>query len=405
MKFSLTKFLIDKYAFSDQDLADEFVRSRYGYLEGWVSLIVNLVLFIIKLALGVFSGSISIIADAVHTVSDVVTSAIVIIGAAISKKPADAEHPFGHGRMENIATLIIAVLVCVIGFELLHVAIIRFSEPTIVKGNMFIIGLLTVSVLAKEWLARFSFYLSKKINSSMLYADAWHHRSDAISTLLVIVAIFGSIFRLFKLDAVFGGVVAAYIIYTGIRLIQESSFYLLGKAVDKQLHDRIKTIAQSVDGVEGVHDIIAHDYGNLKAISLHVEVSSRLDSITAHQIATTVETNIAKNIKSSPIVHIDLKKKRSKRVSATHRTFKKIIPLYPQIINFHAIDIASNESGDFLNLHIVVSKVMNIEQSHELEHKLRYSLKKHFRGYKISVHIEPCDSKCQPCAQPCKQTE
>jgi len=404
MKFGFTDFLLKKFNLNNPDHTDPEIRSRCGYLEGWVAIIVNLIIFMIKIAIGIISGSISVIADAVHTASDVVTSFVVIWGFEQSKKPADKEHPFGHGRMENIATLIIAVLLCVVGAEILKNSCIRFLMPSAVNANIFFVVVLMATGFVKEWMARFSFNLAGKINSSTLYADAWHHRSDAVSTALVIMAVIGSMFKLFKLDGIFGGIVAVYIIYTGVKLIDTASFDLLGKATDEDLLNEIKELAESVDGVEGVHDILVHDYGTVKAISLHVEVDKTLDSVRAHQIATTVETKIAKNINSSPIAHIDLKNKKTKKVSASLRVLKMIVQKFPQIINFHGVQISSNESGDFLNLHIVLSKLMNVEQSHELAHKLQGSLQTRFKGYKINIHVEPCNSKCQLCVQSCKQT-
>lgn len=404
MKLSLTNFLINKANISQEDIRkdDPVIRSRFGYLEGWVSLLANFLLFVLKLIMGILSGSISIIADAVHTLSDAATSAVVIWGFKISKQPADKDHPFGHGRMEDISTLIIAVLLCVVGFEILKYSLMRLSQPIEVKTNWLIVAVLIFGVITKEWMARFSFFLAKKINSSTLFADAWHHRSDAISTLLVIAAIIASMHKVYKLDGFFGAIVAIYIIYTGAELIKDSTYHLLGKAADKELSDKIRNVARSVEGVEGVHDIIAHDYGNFKAISLHVEVASTLDSVQAHEIATSVETQIAKNIQSSPIVHIDLKRQKKRKRSRHSKRLEQIIKNFPQVISFHGIELLSNESGDFLGLHIIVPKVMNIEQSHQLEHKLKRELGQHFKEHKINIHVEPCDSKCKTCPQSCK---
>ncbi|MFH1460351.1 MAG: cation diffusion facilitator family transporter [Candidatus Omnitrophota bacterium] len=412
MKFSLTEFLIKKIDSSNNTvnsnnlkakLDPDQMRIRFGFLEGWVSVIVNVILFLVKIILGIYTGSVSIIADAVHTVSDVATSGVVIWGFTISHKPADKDHPFGHGRIEDIATLIIAVLLCVVGVEILQSAFSRINNPVEVKTNFSIVFILVISVMVKEWLARFSFYLAKKIDSSILYADAWHHRSDAISTLLVIAAMIASMFGMFRLDSIFGAIVAAYVIYTGIKLIKISVFHLLGKALDDNLRKEIETIAYSVEGVQGVHDIAAHDYGTHKAISLHVEVFYKLDSVTAHQIAATVETRIAEKINSSPIVHIDLQKTKRKKKTVTFKILRKIIARYPRIINFHGVEILSNESGDFLTLHIVISKLMNIEQSHKLEHDLRNVLRKYFPKYKINIHVEPCGSECEKCPQDCQK--
>ena len=153
----MEKYLLKKLKLSKADTKDPQVRARYGYLEGWVSLLANAVLFTAKIIAGMISGSISIIADAVHTASDIATSAVVIWGFAIAKKPADDEHPFGHGRMENIAALIIAVLVCVFGVEILKVSLERIANPPEIKSNIYILIVLAISAVVKEWLARFSF--------------------------------------------------------------------------------------------------------------------------------------------------------------------------------------------------------------------------------------------------------
>jgi cation diffusion facilitator family transporter len=401
-KFIFSEFLIRKAGLAGQDTENLQIRSRFGYLEGWVSLTVNLLLFGLKLAMAFFSGSISIIADAVHTLSDVGTSAAVIWGFKIAQKPADKDHPFGHGRMEDIITLIIAVVLSLVGLELLHGAVLRFLEPVEIKADHLILVFLVFSVGVKEWLARFSFYLGSKIGSSALNADAWHHRSDAISTILVIIAVAGSMFDLFWLDALFGGLVALYIMYTGIKLIRESAFHLLGKAADKKLISQIRKIALSVVGVQGVHDIVAHDYGQLKAISLHVEVQNDLQVEKAHQIATSVETKIAKNINSRPIVHIDISRKKKEKKSAVTGILDKVFEEFPDVIEYHDFDMLSNETGDFLNLHVVISKLMKVDQSHQLEHRLAETLAEKFNDLKINIHVEPCDSKCSQCPLSCK---
>ncbi|MBU1088201.1 MAG: cation-efflux pump [Candidatus Omnitrophica bacterium] len=402
MDFNLTEFIIKKANLAGKDDKDFSVRARFGYLEGWISLVVNFFIFALKFSMGMISGSISIIADAVHTISDVATSAVVIWGFKIAQKPADKDHPFGHGRMEDIATLIIAVVLTLVGLELLHGAVLRMFKPVAVAANPLFIIFLSITVVIKEWLARFSFYLGQKIKSKTLAADAWHHRSDAISTLLVIVAVSGAMFRLFWLDAFFGAMVALYLMFMGIQLVRDSTFHLLGKAADQELIAEIKKIALSVTGVEGVHDIIAHDYGQLKAISLHVEVDITLDSVRAHQIATSVETLIAKNIKSSPIAHIDLKRITQEKKSDAAKMLDLIFKKYPDVINFHSFELLSNESGDFMNLHVVISKSMNVDQAHNLEHQLRESLNSGFKHRIINIHIEPCDSKCAVCPLTCK---
>ena len=163
-------------------------RTKIGVFQGWVSVFVNGILFILKLAIGLIVGAVSVIADAIHTLSDVVSSVVVIWGFKQAEKPADVEHPFGHGRAEYIATLIIAILLCVAGIEFIEAAIDRIRHPKLVTPQWWMVIILAATIVIKEITARYAEFLSSKIASGTLHADAWHHRIDAISSLLVVAA-------------------------------------------------------------------------------------------------------------------------------------------------------------------------------------------------------------------------
>jgi len=159
-------------------------RTKIGVFQGWISVLVNSILFILKLVIGLMVGAVSVIADAVHTLSDVVSSVIVIWGFKQAEKPADVEHPYGHGRAEYIATLIIAILLCVAGIEFIEVAIDRIQNPELVVAEWWMIIIFSSTIILKEITARYAEFLSSKIASGTLHADAWHHRTDAISSIL-----------------------------------------------------------------------------------------------------------------------------------------------------------------------------------------------------------------------------
>ncbi|MCM8804487.1 MAG: cation diffusion facilitator family transporter, partial [Candidatus Omnitrophica bacterium] len=178
---NINNFLLNTLTKNKKKVSREF----YGYLEGWVSILGNLFLFIVKFLAGILTKSISIITEAFHSLSDILTSILVIGGFKLSKKPPDEKHPFGHGRIEQIATLIIAFLLLFASIDFTKISITRIKSPLKIKPSIFIIIFMFFSAIFKEWMTRFSFYLGKKINSDILIADGWHHRLDAIASFIV----------------------------------------------------------------------------------------------------------------------------------------------------------------------------------------------------------------------------
>jgi cation diffusion facilitator family transporter len=302
----ITNAFLRVFVPSYQDTQNRHVRTKYGYLEGWTSIITNILLFALKFFLGLLINSISLIADSFHTLADVLTSVIVVIGFKVAKRPADIEHPYGHGRFETIATLVIAILLLVVGVNFFKDSMDRFIHIQAVKGSILVVLAMVLFALIKEWLARFSIDLGKRIDSSVLLADAWHHRSDAIAALLVAIAIVAALFNYHRVDAVFGMVVSGLIIYTGIDLGRTSASYLMGQAPSEDLISEIEEIARSVEGVVSTHKVVVHDYGGQKAISLHVQVDKTLSVDRSHEIATCVKNKISQELEDvSAEVHIE----------------------------------------------------------------------------------------------------
>jgi len=289
------------------------LRKRIGYLEAWVSIIGNVLLFLLKLLIGIAINSLSLIADAFHSLSDVLTSIVVLVGFKFGEKPADKEHPFGHGRIEIIATLIIAFLLIVVTYDIGKSAILRIISPQKVKFSSIAIIFMIASAGFKEWMASFSIFLGKKINASSLIADAWHHRSDAIASLLVGLGLIFMRFNLYLIDGILAVCVAILIGWIAVRLIITSSNTLIGEAPDSELISKISQISLSVPGVINIHDIYVHDYNTNKIISLHVEVNDNLLADVAHEIATTVEEKIKEKTHAYNVTaHIDPKERKRK---------------------------------------------------------------------------------------------
>lgn len=279
-------------------------RQKIAYLEASVSIIINIILAIIKAVFGLMLNSISLIADAVHTASDVLTSAVVILGFKLSAIPADDQHPHGHGRIEFIATLIISLMLIGVGIKFGIDSYHRFLENTPVKGSYLAVAIMIAAALIKEWMSRFSIDLGKRISSPALIADAWHHRTDAIASLLVAVAILASQFGYYRADAVLGFAVCALIIWTGLEIFRDSTSKIIGESDASQI-ERVDELARGILGVKSTHNIAVHDYGANKIISLHIEVDGYMSLYHAHHIADQVENIIGRELYAETTVHLD----------------------------------------------------------------------------------------------------
>jgi cation diffusion facilitator family transporter len=279
---------------------------NYGYFEGFLSITFNILLSVLKFIFGTLLNSVSLIADALHSLSDVITSVIVVFGFKIAAKPPDEEHPFGHGRAERIVSIIVACLLIVVGFEFFMGGFERFRNPIPIKSDALVIGVLVGSIFIKEFLYQVALHLGRKINSASLRADALHHRTDAISTVLVLIGFICFRFGLFSLDGLMGMAVALIIVYTGISIIIESGNFLIGQAPSSSLVDKIKDTAARCDGVNDVHHIHVHDYGGQLEVTIHVRLKSNIHLNDAHQKASDVEEAIKRCVPGAEVtVHLE----------------------------------------------------------------------------------------------------
>ncbi len=280
-------------------------RERAGYLEGVISIVVNTVLFAVKFYYGVLCNSIAIVADAIHTLSDSLTSIIVIVGFRVAYRKPDYEHPFGHGRAELIASLIIGVVLGFTAYELGVESYRKLLEASTLMFSSILIVVLAFSALIKELLAQWAFKLADKYSSQSIRGDAWHHRSDALITgVLAIAVLIGN--RYWWFDGAAGLALSLIILYTAIKLVLEASSELLGKAPEKSIIERIKYIAKSASPVVlNVHHIHIHRYGEHVEVTLHVDLPDTITLEEAHKIATLVEEKIKSELGYEVTVHVE----------------------------------------------------------------------------------------------------
>ncbi len=278
-------------------------KDKYIAREGWISIIGNIILFVLKYWAGIVTGSLALIADAWHTLSDSVSSVIVLIGGKISSKPADEDHPFGHGRAEHIAAVIIGVMLAIIAFDFAVGAVEKFTgkEKTIFGTIAWIATI--VSILVKEGMAQYAFWAAKKTDASILKADAWHHRTDALSSVVILLGIaFGRFF--WWTDAVLSFIVALMIGYASFEILSKEITSLLGESPSDELLKSIGHAAQSkFQKPIHLHHIHIHNYGNHSEMSCHIKLPPQMPLDEAHEICTTIEQVIEEEFGIVSTVH------------------------------------------------------------------------------------------------------
>jgi len=367
----------------------QIYRTKIGVFQGWISVLVNSILFILKLVIGVMVGAVSVIADAVHTLSDVVSSIVVIWGFKQAEKPADVEHPYGHGRAEYIATLIIAILLSVAGIEFVEASIDRIQNPERVAAEWWMILILMVTIILKEITARYAEFLSTKIASGTLHADAWHHRIDAISSILVVAAMIAGKYGYPVVDGWAGLGVALFLIYTGFEIAKDAVDDLIGKPPTSEEVEIIRQIVMSVDGVLGAHDIIIHSYGHDKFASVHVEIDADETTAVAHDISEEVEDKLEKAIGVEPTVHLDPVHPNDPLVQEVNKVLSLLCESDERIADIHDVRIVNTENHHVIlfgiNIQVGLSQKGIVSCTLNLENRL----KEKFKNYEINIKVSP----------------
>jgi len=273
--------------------------------EGWVSVVFNSALFILKFWAGMATGSIAIIADAWHTLSDSLTSVVVVVGVKISAKPADKEHPFGHGRAELIAAMIIGVLLSVVAFNFILEGVQQLRTRELVNYSTFAIVATIISIVAKEGLARYAFRIAKKSGSRSVRADAWHHRSDAISSLVILAGIiFGR--HIWWIDGALGIVVAFLIFYAAYDILRDAMNIMMGETPDNELIEQVESICKGETLLEiRPHHYHIHRYGDHTEMTFHIRLPDGLSLFDSHEIATRIEYRIKEDTGIVSTIHME----------------------------------------------------------------------------------------------------
>ncbi len=273
--------------------------------EGWLSIIANTLLFGLKYWAGIVSGSVALIADAWHTLTDSLSSVIVLVSAKISRKPADKKHPYGHGRAELVASIVIGVLLVVIGLEFILKGIERLQTHEQASYGIIAIIVTAVSILLKEGMAQYALYAARKSGNSAVKADAWHHRTDALSSVVILVGIFLGKYY-WWIDGVLSIIVALLIFYASWEILHEAVNKVIGTEPSEELKNDIQQLADNIAGYNmQLHHIHLHDYGNHKEMTCHICMPGELTIFDSHEKASKIEKAVFREFGIVLTIHVE----------------------------------------------------------------------------------------------------
>lgn len=298
----LVKLFVKNY----DDVHNAAVRQSYGILGGSVGIVCNLLLFIVKLSMGMLTGAISIMADAFNNLSDAASSVVTLIGFKMAGKPADKEHPFGHGRIEYLSGLFISAAIMMVGWELGKGSFDKILHPETLSYSIWSILILIASVLVKFWMAAFNRKIGERIQSAAMKATAADSLSDCIATSAVLVSIVVGYFTNLKIDGVAGLIVSIFIFIAGIQAMKDTIQPLLGQAPDPEFVKGVQETILSHEEIVGIHDMIVHDYGPGRVmVSVHAEIPDGMDIMKAHDIIDDIEMDIKREFNCDITIHMD----------------------------------------------------------------------------------------------------
>ena len=388
MSAIMTNFLIKLFIKDKDKVEDNEVRGKYAMLSSITGIVVNILLSVFKLVIGVIANSMSIISDALNNVTDAGSSIITMIGFKMSQKKVDSDHPWGHGRMEYITALFVDILIIMVGFELLQNSVEKIIHPELPTISNITIILLVVEILAKLWLFLFYGKIAKKINSAAIKGTAYDSISDSISTLAVLVSAIVAKFAEISIDGYVSLLVSIFILITGIRAVKEIIDLLLGQKPDPEYVKSIEEFAKKYDTIEGIHDIMVHDYGpGRKIVSFHAEVPADSDISRAHDIIDQMEQDIFKEFGCITTIHMDPIVVDNNEINEMKAKAEQIVKSINESYSIH--DFRMTDGGERINLifDLVVPTDEKLDKE-ELVKQIQSELKKENEKYFAVIKVE-----------------
>lgn len=387
----VTNFLVKRFIKNSDNVKDQNVRRAYGNLGGFVGIFINVILFIVKFIVGTLVGSIAISADAFNNLSDAASSVITIVGFKLAGKPADAEHPFGHGRIEYLSALIVAFLVMLVGIQFIKASFEKILNPTVITFELIPFILLFISIGFKLWLSRFNKVVGEKINSSALKASAADALGDVFTSSTVLISFLLAKFTTFPIDGYMGIVVSILILYAGFSIIKETLNPLLGEAPDPELVSEIYDRILAYPKISGIHDLIIHNYGPGRIIaSLHAEIPADVDIMIIHNIIDKAEREVSRDLNIHLVIHMDPICVITDEIKETWDYVEKILREYKEIESMHDFRIIGEGENKNLIFDVVFdhSSSGNPNRVSEIIEEIKDKIRKEHSEYNCIITID-----------------
>ena len=379
----MINYLIKKYIKNADDIQNETVRFAYGKVTSIIGIIANLLLFIVKLTIGFMTGSVSIMSDGFNNLSDVMTCFVTVLGYRIASKPADREHPFGHGRVEYVVSFVIAVVIFTVSFELIKQGIQQIMEPNEILFRPILMLILVLSIGVKLWISYLNHTIGKKIDNLAMIATAQDARNDAWSTLITIVAMLLSQLKTtFPFDGVATLVIACFILKSGYELIKEIIDRLIGKPADKVLVKQIRETILKYKEIRGLHDLIIHDYGpGVKIGSAHAEVDAKMNIVKIHDIIDQAEREVGDTLHVMMTLHMDPIEYDNPITNAYFEDLKRILSQIDPAITVHDFRTVRGDEHTNLVFDLVIPYGFHLE-----DEQIKVEIDHHFEKYPNKIY-------------------
>ena len=385
----MTEFLVKQFVKNYQNTEDTQVRTSYGILSSCVGIVCNVLLFAAKLAIGMLMNSLAIMADAFNNLSDAASSIISFVGVKMAGKPADKEHPFGHGRIEYIAALIVAFLVIEVGITCLQSSFEKLFHPEAIAFDWISFGILLLSVGVKLWMSLFNRKLGKRIDSKVMLATAADSAGDVIVTSATLASILICYFTSVNIDAFTGLAVSVLVIWSGISIARDTLEPLIGQRPDPELYRQIQEMVESYDGIVGTHDLIIHNYGpNRSMASIHAEVPRETDIEVSHEIIDRVEREVARKLNIFLVIHMDPVEIHDEKVLAVKAKLNGVIRALDPDLTFHDFRVVNGQEQINLIFDLVIPFSYSQDEVDKVVHQVKSLMKEVDGRYQCVITVD-----------------
>lgn len=385
----MTEFLIRRFVKDYEKVQDVEVRTRYGALAGMVGICCNLILFAAKMITGILAHSISVMADAFNNLSDAASSIISIVGVKMAEKPADEEHPFGHGRIEYISAFIVAFLVIEVGFSLFKTSFGKIRNPEPMIFQWLSVGILILSVGVKLWLGMFNRKLGKRIDSKVMMATAADSLGDVAATTATIVSML--VFGVFgvNVDGIVGLAVSVVVMIAGVNIAKDTLAPLIGEAIDPEVYREITRFVESYDGIVGSHDLIVHNYGPGRSMaSIHAEVPREVDVETSHEIIDRVERDAVRKLNLFLVIHMDPIETKNEKVDNYRQIAAEALDSVDSRLSLHDFRIVDGKEQVNLIFDLVVPRDYTPQMRGQVKERVAAKIREKISNSSCVITVE-----------------